>query len=169
MNWLIIVSNIAFASISALLCVLSWSTLKTIKYLNVGKSFWIPIFLSGLLFSISAIITILNDAIFALTITVEIGQITQLIALCSLSIGIYSYSKTIRRNIPEKYIFPDDAKNYIPSAISVDKGKKSTNNLQIEAVPECSHHLGYLSTFPKNSSLPEECLSCDKIIECKQS
>ena len=169
MNWLIIASNIAFASISALICVLGWNTLKTIKYLNVGKSFWIPVILSGILFSISSIITILNDAVFALTVTVEIEQIMQLIALCSLSIGIYGYSKTIKRNIPEKYIIPEDAKNYIPSTISAVERKKSSNNLQSENASKCSHELGYLSTFPNNSSFPEECLSCNKIIECKRS
>jgi DNA-directed RNA polymerase subunit RPC12/RpoP len=30
----------------------------------------------------------------------------------------------------------------------------------------CAHHLGYLKTRPKNTSIPEECLTCSKIIEC---
>ncbi len=33
--------------------------------------------------------------------------------------------------------------------------------------PECcEHHLGYLKNRIKTSSMPEECLTCSKIIEC---
>ena len=97
MDGLIIVSNIAFALIATLLSVLGWRTLKNIRYLNVGRSFWIPIVVSGLLFATTSIITILNETVLSLTITVEIGQITQLIAFCSLSVGVYSYSRMIKK------------------------------------------------------------------------
>jgi DNA-directed RNA polymerase subunit RPC12/RpoP len=30
----------------------------------------------------------------------------------------------------------------------------------------CAHHLGYLKVRPKNTSIPEECLTCSKMIEC---
>ncbi|MEM2969108.1 MAG: hypothetical protein QXJ76_07385 [Candidatus Bathyarchaeia archaeon] len=30
----------------------------------------------------------------------------------------------------------------------------------------CSHHLGYLKQRPKNTPIPEECLTCAKMIEC---
>ena len=30
----------------------------------------------------------------------------------------------------------------------------------------CAHHLGYLKSRPKNTSIPEECLTCSKMIEC---
>jgi len=30
----------------------------------------------------------------------------------------------------------------------------------------CAHHLGYLKQRPKNTPIPEECLTCSKIIEC---
>jgi hypothetical protein len=175
-NWLIIISNIGFASISTILCLLGWNTLKTIKYLHVDKSFWIPIFLSGLLFAISSLITILNDIVLSLTAAFEIEQITQLIALCALSIGIYSYSKTIKRNIPEKYVIPEDistqkSKNesHVAPTISIDSLKGPANNSRTDDSSKCNHQLGYLSTFPTNSSLPEECMSYNKVIECKQS
>jgi hypothetical protein len=167
-NWLIIISNIAFGSISATLCVLGWNTLKTIKYLNVGKLFWIPIFLSSLLFAISSLITILNEVVLSLTIAFEIEQIIQLVALCFLSVGIYSYSKIIRRNIPEKHIISGDfptqkSENspYVALTNSIDSKKDSSS--------KCNHQLGYLGTFPINASLPEECLSCNKVMECKQA
>ena len=30
----------------------------------------------------------------------------------------------------------------------------------------CSHELGYLKRRPKNTPIPEECLTCNKMIEC---
>ncbi len=30
----------------------------------------------------------------------------------------------------------------------------------------CSHELGYLKKRPKNTPIPEECLTCNKMIEC---
>jgi hypothetical protein len=175
MNWLIIISNIAFALIATLLSVLGWRTLKNIRYLNVGKSFWIPTVVSGLLFAISSMITILNETVLSLTITVEIGQITQLIAFCSLAVGIYSYSRMIRKNLPDKYIVPETNSTqhgkmeaYITPKQSAEKKTKTSKNLRIETPSECNHQLGYLRTFPTNASLPEECLSCNKVMECKQ-
>lgn len=176
MNWLIIISNIAFGLISASLCVLEWNTLKAIKYLNVGKLFWIPLFLSSFLFAISSLITILNDAFLSLTIAFEIEQISQLTALCFLSVGIYSYSKIIKRNIPGKNIIPEEipmqkGKNtpYSPLTTSIYHEKDASNNFQERTSSECNHQVGYLATFPTSASLPEECLSCNKVIECKQS
>ena len=176
MNWLIIISNIAFGLISASLCVLGWNTLKAIKYLNVGKLFWIPLFLSSFLFAISSLITILNDAFLSLTVAFEIEQITQLIALCFLTVGIYSYSRMIKRNIPGKNIVPEEMptqkrKNtpYSPLTTSVYHEKDDSNNFQKRTSLECNHQLGYLTTIPANASLPEECLSCNKVMECKQS
>lgn len=30
----------------------------------------------------------------------------------------------------------------------------------------CPHYLGYLATRPKGEAIPEECLTCTKIVEC---
>ena len=176
MNWLIIILNITFALISTLLCALGWSTLKTIRHLNVGKTFWIPVCVAGLFFSIGSITTIFNEVGFSLPSINEIGQIAQLIALCFLSGGIYGYSKSIRKNLSEKFIIPETISTQngkmeadIAPPPSVDKRTMASNNLRIEAASGCSHHFGYLRTFPINASLPEECLSCDKIMECKKT
>ena len=175
MNWLIIILNIAFGLISASLCVLGWNTLKAIKYLNVGKLFWIPLFLSSFLFAISSLITILNDAFLSLTVAFEIEQITQLIALCFLSFGTYSYSKIIKRNMPENVIPEGNPKQkrkntpYSPLTNSIYHEEDGPSNFQKRTSSECSHQLGYLTNLPANASLPDECLSCNKIMECKQS
>jgi hypothetical protein len=176
MNWLIIISNVSFAFISASLCALSWNTLKAIKYLNVGKLFWIPLFLSSFLFVICGLITILNDVFLSLTTAFEIEQITQLIAIGFLSVGIFSYSKIIRMNIPENKIVPEEFSSkkskvspYSPITSSTYFKKDASNVFEKRTSPECNHQLGYLTTFPADASLPEECLSCDKVIECKKS
>jgi len=35
-----------------------------------------------------------------------------------------------------------------------------------EAPPGCSHYVGYLSKRPKGTPIPEECLTCPKMIDC---
>jgi len=109
------------------------------------------------------------------TLAFEIEQVTQLIALCFLSVGIFSYSKIIRRNIPEKNIVPEDIpthKNktspYVSKTSPIDYKGNVSGNFQSET-SECNHEVGYLATFPANATLPEKCLSCHKVIECKQS
>jgi DNA-directed RNA polymerase subunit RPC12/RpoP len=44
-----------------------------------------------------------------------------------------------------------------PKKISVAKEKDNV---------DCQHFLGYLKTRPKDKSIPDECLTCDKMIEC---
>ena len=176
MNWLILISNSTFALIAALLSMLGVGTLKTIRHLNTGKTFWIPVFASGILFSIGSIITIFNEVGLSLPSTEEIVTVTQLIALCFLSGGIYSYSRMIRKNIPEKYLIPekgstqnDKMKADVSPTRSADERTMTSNNLRIEPASRCNHQLGYLRTLPANASIPEECLRCDQIINCKHS
>jgi DNA-directed RNA polymerase subunit RPC12/RpoP len=37
---------------------------------------------------------------------------------------------------------------------------------KIEETVACAHHLGYLKRRPKNTPIPEECLTCPKMIDC---
>ena len=174
MNWLIITSNIALASVAALLSVLSWKTMKNIRHLNVGKSFWIPAFLSSLFFATASIATIINESVLPLTSIVESSQILQLTAICSLFVGIYSYTRTIKKNLPKEFIVPEanspqngKIETYIASPCSSNKKKSTSKNSGTKLYSECKQYLGYLETIPANESPPEECLSCDKILECK--
>jgi hypothetical protein len=34
---------------------------------------------------------------------------------------------------------------------------------------ECPHHFGYLANRPENASVPQECLTCPKILECMRA
>ena len=48
---------------------------------------------------------------------------------------------------------------------STEKGK--SRNVKSEAKGNgCSHYLGYLKKRPKNSPIPDECLSCPQMVEC---
>ena len=35
-----------------------------------------------------------------------------------------------------------------------------------ETGTKCQHHFGYLKKRPKNTPIPDECLTCDRMIEC---
>jgi DNA-directed RNA polymerase subunit RPC12/RpoP len=51
------------------------------------------------------------------------------------------------------------------NAITIGKAKKAIL-AKSEDDAKCSHFLGYLKKRPKNMSIPDECLTCDKMIEC---
>jgi len=34
------------------------------------------------------------------------------------------------------------------------------------SIQGCPHHFGYLSEYPKNTPIPNECLTCTEIMEC---
>jgi hypothetical protein len=34
---------------------------------------------------------------------------------------------------------------------------------------KCSHRFGYLAKLSKKASIPEECLTCQKLLECKNN
>jgi len=50
----------------------------------------------------------------------------------------------------------------------ITKEKQSsppTKSLQARP-PECHHFFGYLKKIPKNTSIPDECFGCSKMVEC---
>jgi hypothetical protein len=50
------------------------------------------------------------------------------------------------------------------TSTSVRKVKRA--EVKNENVVECKHFLGYLKKRPKGASIPDECLVCDKMVEC---
>ncbi len=50
-------------------------------------------------------------------------------------------------------------------SISIEKVKKVAVGKQEDNV-ECKHFLGYLKKRAKDAPFPDECLTCDKMIEC---
>lgn len=182
MNWLILSFNVLFALIAAMLGLLGLHTFRAVKHLGTGKSFWMPVFLSGALFLFGSIVTIFHEVNFSLTtLTDEVVQISQLLAICSLLVGIYSYSRKVSINLAEKFTIPENVA--IPENIATETLEKEASvpmpspiherityeNPKTDIIPTCNHHFGHLRTLPKNASIPDECLSCSRIVECKHS
>jgi DNA-directed RNA polymerase subunit RPC12/RpoP len=50
--------------------------------------------------------------------------------------------------------------------MEVEETMDDTMEEPIEENVACAHNLGYLKRRPKNTPIPEECLTCSKMIEC---
>ncbi len=104
MNWLILFFDILFASVATVLGVLGLGTFKAIKHLGIGKSFWVPIFVSGVLFVFGSAVRIFHEFAvelgWSLTIyTNEIVRFSWLLALCILMGCIFNYSRKVKAAI----------------------------------------------------------------------
>jgi hypothetical protein len=193
------------ASFAVALILLSLKTLQAIKHLGIGKSFWTPVAASGFLFFFGSIVAILFELNFSLMpYTDEVVQISRLMALGILVVGVYSYSRKVTGNLGEKFRVPiravkADAKANGEEEEPVSSGHVSQEQsysepaypdvpagpveppaesipdriieetLEKETIKECKYRFGYLRTLPKDASIPDECFSCDKIIDCKHS
>ena len=54
----------------------------------------------------------------------------------------------------------DDPEDVQKTSVKVSE----TNGLA--GIIECPHHFGYLKKLGKNASIPDECLSCFRLMEC---
>ena len=163
--------EVPLAAIALILTILSYRTLRAIKHLNVGKAFWIPVLMSGIFFFSGSIIAISSDLGFSFNFMVEISTISRLLALCILLSGIYMYSRKITKNLAQKFILPTEAISE-NKAEEIEVSESVIERIEEKVTPkivECKHSMGYLKTLPKDIPIPEECLGCEKIIECKHS
>lgn len=139
--------------------------------MSVGQSFWIPVLLSGIFFLAGSIIAILSELSFSfISYLIEIEYFSRLLALCFLSGGIYIYSRKITQNLG-KFPLPAlatkvESTNETKSSESIIK---RLNEKNVEKKVNCRHHVGYLRTLQGQVQIPEECLGCHRIIECKYS
>ncbi len=104
MNWPILFSDILFALVATVLGILGLGTFKAIKHLGIGKSFWVPIFASAVLFVFGSAVRIFHEFAvelgWSLTIyTEEIIRVSWLLALCILMGCIYNYSRKVKTAI----------------------------------------------------------------------
>jgi hypothetical protein len=129
--------------------------------------------------------TILYEIGFSLpTQTVAVVQVSRILALCILVCGIYSYSRKIKGSLKEEFTIPEqlfqerrslESPNETNLELAASIYEEKVHEARIEKrskkepISECKHRLGYLRTLPKNAPIPEECLGCDRIIECKHS
>lgn len=83
------------------------------------------------------------------------------------------FFSTIQRNNPEKHHEnreePAEKVKAIQSpesASTVSVETKKTDFSPDTQTQGCPYHFGYLKEHPKNTPLPNECLTCTKIMEC---
>jgi hypothetical protein len=181
--------EVVFASIATILAILSLRTFMAIRHLGVGRSFWLPVLASSILFIVGSTIPILWELGFLrATVPIEVVEATKILALCVLMGGVYSYSRRIKGSLKEEFTIPEqlfqerlkvepaEEDNVEPAASvteeqvperSVEKGSRTETTAETGLM--CPHHLGYLRTLARERPIPDECLHCDKIIECKYS
>ena len=180
---MVLILEIAVASIAVALILSSLKTLQAIKHIGVGKSFWMPVAVAGFLFFFGSIVAVLFELNFSLTAyTDEVVQISRVLALSILAGGVYSYSRKVTNNLGKEVTIPNpdvktndtveehhpiaQAPEIVASPIQ-DTTKLERPRKEGEAI--CRNQLGYLRTLPIDALIPDECLSCDRIIECKHS
>ena len=202
---MVLILEMVVASFAVALILLSLKTLQAIRHLGIGKSFWTPIAVSGFLFFFGSVVAILFELNFSLMpYTDEVVQVSRLMALGILVVGVYSYSRKVTGNLGEKFPVPvravkadaqadEEADEPVSServsaepahpepaypdvpAGPVEPPTESLperviqQSLETENAQECKYRFGYLRTLPKDASIPDECFSCDKIIDCKHS
>jgi hypothetical protein len=44
--------------------------------------------------------------------------------------------------------------------------ERPLSNQSADAFQKCVHQFGYLKTMPKNTSIPDECFGCPKVLRC---
>jgi hypothetical protein len=177
MNSLILAFDITFAIVAAILSILSWHTLKAIRHLRIGRSFWIPTFLSGAAFLVGSVFAILHEINFPLTtITNEVMRVSQILALCILVGGIYSYSRKVKGSLTKRFSIQEgkDRKNIKTETqegliIEVPRERKVPESPKVEAASVCKRQFGYLRMLPIGAVVPNECLNCSRLMECRYS
>lgn len=127
MNWLIISLDILFALVATVLGILGLGTFKSIKHLGIGKSFWVPVFLSGVLFVFGSAVRIFHEFAveygWAIMIyTDEMIRLSWLLAIGILFGSIYNYSRKVKASIK---VTTPNAK----SAAELTLMQKQTNEL----------------------------------------
>jgi len=138
--------------------------------LGVGKSFWVPVLLSGIFFFAGSFVAILFDLGISFAYIVEVADVSRLIALCILLGGVSTYSRKITRNLGEKFLLqPEAATSKFEETEVSGSIMERLEEKEVKKEVECKHSFGYLQTLPKDSPIPDECLGCDKIIKCKHS
>lgn len=71
----------------------------------------------------------------------------------------------------------EKAKNLIPSQSQKEKEEKNEKDeppikpaeKKEKGSSKCPHHFGYLANRPKSAPIPEECLVCQKMLECMRT
>jgi len=117
-----------------------------------------------------------QNILVATTMIDETVQTIRFAALSILLCGIYSYSRQVHKNLARKLATQETATKQAPSTMipivresPPIQERLAKESQKTEKAHECQHRLGYLQTLPRNTPIPDECLCCDRIVECKHS
>lgn len=58
-------------------------------------------------------------------------------------------------------------KSLISGQPSKEKSIVKSNTKERKSSSKCPHYFGYLAGLPKTKSVPQECLTCQKMLECR--
>jgi hypothetical protein len=168
-----------FASVAAVLCLVSFRTFRAIRHLGVGRSFWIPVLASSVLFLTASIVTVLDELNLApIPQTLTLVHVSRILALSTLSFAIFVYSRRVTASLKEEFTIPPQTLEQLNKEVQLPEEPEARDQRSLrepmiqpqstsETTTQCQHQLGYLRTLPRNAPLPTECSSCDQIIECK--
>jgi hypothetical protein len=154
--------------------------MQVIRHIGVGRSFWMPVAISGFFFFFGSIIAILFELNVTLTeYTDEVVQTSRLLGICILVGGVYSYSRKVIKNLGEQLVPEEKATAKADNGVEIEAAiavpsetfheRLMQESSRKEPEHECQHKFGHLRTLGMNTPIPDECLSCDRIIECKHS
>ena len=131
------------------------------------------------LFDTTLLITIVILILLYLIVLIKLKPSTvgeKTLKTKSLKQNIPKFSSTERQNNP--VIHPEKQKEHTEKAEAIERPKsvptvsvetEKTENSRDAKTSGCPHHFGYLNEHPKNTPIPNECLTCTKIMECLAS
>jgi len=104
-----------------------------------------------------------------LMITVAVLVILYLVVLIRLNPSAEG-DRIPREPLTERRVKPAMHDEVEEETVEPIEGQETVPPVPVETektgVRDCPHHFGYLGGHPKNTPIPNECLTCIKIMEC---
>jgi DNA-directed RNA polymerase subunit RPC12/RpoP len=73
--------------------------------------------------------------------------------------------RSVERREPAEVEVAEEEVDSLGSGLEMEV-EDAMKEFAVEEAGGCQHHLGYLKQRTKNTPIPEECLTCSKMIEC---
>jgi hypothetical protein len=170
--------KIRFSSILANICSMYAEFIKAIcgktQSCSSEECVMFPFALS--LFDTGLLIIVVVLVLLYLVVLIKLKPSTggeKIVGTKSLKQNVRKVSSTERRNNPVKY--NESRKESVERGEAIER-PKSVPTVSVETEkPEfsrnnnssgCPHHFGYLKEHPKHTPIPNECLTCTRIMEC---
>jgi hypothetical protein len=144
------------------------------QYRSSEECVMFPLALS--LFDTGLLIIVVILVLLYLVVLIKLKPSTggeKIVGTKSLKQNVRKASSTERRNNP--VIYPENREEHAERGKAIER-PKSVPTVSVETEkPEfsrnnhssgCPHHFGYLKEHPKHTPIPNECLTCTRIMEC---